>query len=66
MSAREAPRREPAPEPDPVVRAYLEGIDRSLIAKNLALAPEERLRQLMALQAMAAELERAGRDAHRR
>jgi len=64
MPARDAPRREP--EPDPVVRAYLEGIDRSLIAKNLALAPEERLRQLMALQAMAAELERAGRDARRR
>ena len=37
-------------EPDPVVRAYLADVDRTLIAKNLRLTPEERLRQLMALQ----------------
>jgi hypothetical protein len=54
------------PEPDPVVRAYLGGIDRSLLMKNLALTPEERLRQLMALQQMAAELRRAGREARSR
>jgi hypothetical protein len=51
------------PEPDPVVRAYLADVDRTLIAKNLALTPEERMRQLMALQEMASELERAGRQA---
>lgn len=51
------------PEPDPVVRAYLAGVERTLIAKNLALTPEERLRQLMALQEMASELRRAGREA---
>lgn len=51
------------PEPDPVVRAYLAGVDRTLLAKNLALTPEERLRQLMALQQFAAELQRAGREA---
>jgi hypothetical protein len=50
-------------EPDPVVRAYLAGVDRTLIAKNLALTPEDRIRQLMALQQMAAELRRAGREA---
>jgi hypothetical protein len=53
-------------EPDPVVRAYLAGIDRTLIARNLALTPEERLRQLMALQQVAAELRRAGRAARGR
>lgn len=53
-------------EPDTVVRAYLEGVDRTLIAKNLALTPEERLRQLMALQRAAAELRRAGREARGR
>ena len=50
-------------EPDPVVRAYLAGVDRTLIAKNLTLTPEERLRQLMALQQFADELQRAGREA---
>ena len=53
-------------ERDPVVRAYLTHIDRSLIAKNLALTPEQRIRQLMALQRMAEELQRAGREAARR
>jgi hypothetical protein len=54
------------PEPDPVVHAYLAGVDRTLIAKNLALTPEERLRQLMALQELASELQRAGREARGR
>lgn len=53
-------------EPDPVVRAYLAGVDRTLIAKNLALTPEQRLFQLMALQRAAAELQRAGREARTR
>jgi hypothetical protein len=50
-------------EADPVVRAYLAHVDRTLIAKNLALTVEERFRQLMALQRMAEELRRAGREA---
>jgi hypothetical protein len=45
---------------DPVVRAYAEGIDRTLLRKNLALSVEERFRQLMELQRFAAELRRAG------
>jgi len=45
------------------VRAYLADVDRTLLAKNLALTPEERLRQLMALQEMASELQRAIREA---
>jgi hypothetical protein len=50
-------------DPDPVVRAYLAGVDRTLIRKNLRLTPEERLRQLMQLHAFAEELARAGRKA---
>ena len=52
-----------AEEQDPVVRAYLVDIDRTLIAKNLTLTVEARLRQLMALQRMAEELRRRGREA---
>jgi hypothetical protein len=61
MSAPEPAAREI--EPDPVVRAYLADIDRTLIDKNLSLTPEGRIRQLMELQRMAAELQRAGRTA---
>jgi hypothetical protein len=50
-------------ERDPTVRAYLAHVDRTLIAKNLTLTHEERFLQLMALQRMAAELQRAGREA---
>jgi len=51
---------------DPVVGAYLEGIDRSLLRKNLALSVEERFVQLMELQRFAAELRRAGERARDR
>ena len=53
-------------EPDPVIRAYLAEVDRTLIRKNLRLTPEARLRQLMALQHFAEEIARAGREARRR
>jgi hypothetical protein len=58
--------RDASEERDPVVRAYLADVDRTLIARNLALSVEERFRQLMALQRLAAELQRAGREAARR
>jgi hypothetical protein len=48
-------------ESDPVVRAYLEGVDRTLVRKNLSLGVEERFLQLMALQRLAEELREAGR-----
>jgi hypothetical protein len=44
------------------VRAYLTHVDRTLIAKNLTLTHEERFLQLMALQRLAGELQRAGRE----
>ena len=50
-------------EPDEVVRAYLAGVDQTLLRRNLALSVEERLLQLMELQRFAAELREAGRRA---
>jgi hypothetical protein len=44
---------------DPVVEAYLDGIDRTLIVKNLRLTIEERFLQLMELQRLADELKAA-------
>jgi hypothetical protein len=45
---------------DPVIEAYRESIDLTLVRENLRRTPEERLRQLQALQRYAAELRRAG------
>jgi hypothetical protein len=50
-------------ERDPVVRAYLAHVDRTLIRKNLSLSYEERFLQLMELQRLASELREAGRKA---
>jgi hypothetical protein len=36
------------------------------VTKNLSLTPDERFRQLMALQRLTAELQRAGREARAR
>lgn len=48
---------------DPVVEAYRQSIDLTLVRENLRRTPEERLRQLQALQRFAAELRRAGDEA---
>ncbi len=53
------------PDSDPVIRAYLADVDRTLIAKNLALSAEERFLQLMELQRLAEELRAAGERAAR-
>ncbi len=45
----------------PLLQRYLDGIDRSLLRKNLELSVEQRFLQLMALQRFADELRRAGR-----
>lgn len=50
---------------DAVIELYKRGVDRTLLRRNLALTPEERLRQLMELQRLAEELRRAGRSARR-
>lgn len=51
---------EPGPVPDPVVEAYKQHVDRSLIRENLKRSVEERLEALMQLQRFAEELRRAG------
>ncbi len=56
----------PARYVDPVVAVLRKDVVKTLIRKNLALTPEERLRQLMELQRFAEELRRAGREARRR
>jgi len=48
---------------DPVIEAYKKNVDRALLRERLKLTPEERLRDLMRLQAAAEELRRAGRQA---
>ena len=45
---------------DPVIELYKEGVDRTLLRENLRRSPEERLRNLQALQKFAAEVRRAG------
>ena len=52
-------------EPDPVIEAYKQHLDRTLIRENLRRSVEERLLNLMALQRFAEELRRAGRETRR-
>src|SRR5574341_370617 len=52
-----------AAEPDPVIEAYKQGLDRSLLRENLRKTPTERVAALMELQRLAAEARRAGRIA---
>ena len=51
----------PEPWRDPVVEAYKQHVDRSLLRENLKLTPEELLLKLQALQQWAEELRRSGR-----
>lgn len=53
-------------DPDPVIERYKQDIDRTLIRANLQRTPEERLRNLMALQRFAEELRAAGQRARQR
>ena len=48
---------------DPVIETYMRDVDRSLLRRNLAMSPEERLLQLQELARFAEELRRAGRAA---
>lgn len=51
---------------DPVIEAYKRDLDRSLLRENLKKTVEERLSALVALQRLADEARRAGREASRR
>jgi hypothetical protein len=46
--------------PDPVVEAYKQDIDRTLIRENLKLTVDERFRKVMALARFAEEMRRTG------
>lgn len=48
---------------DAVIGAYMRNVDRTLLRKNLALTPEQRLLQLQQLARFAGELRRAGQSA---
>ncbi len=45
---------------DPVIRAYMAGVDRSLLRENLKLTPAQRLEKFVRFSAFAAEMRRAG------
>ena len=51
----------PVIQTDPVIEAYKREVDRDQLRANLARTPEQRLLQLMELQAFADELKRRGR-----
>jgi hypothetical protein len=50
-------------ERDPVVEALVRDVDMSLLRRNLALTPQQRIDQLIEMQRFAAELIEAGRKA---
>jgi hypothetical protein len=52
-------------EPDPVIEAYKKDVDRTLVRENLRLSVEQRVEDLMRLQEIARELQRAGRETAR-
>lgn len=49
--------------PDPVIEAYKQHVDRTLLRENLKLTVQQRFERLMELQRFAEELQRAGREA---
>lgn len=51
---------------DPVVEALVRDVDMSLLRRNLALTPQQRIDQLVEMQHFAAELAQAGRQARLR
>lgn len=51
---------EPTFAPDPVIEAYKQDVDRTLIRRNLRMSVEERFMQLMDHQKFAEELRAAG------
>lgn len=50
-------------EPDPVIDAYKQHVDRTLLRENLRRSVDERLRGLVEMQRLQAEAQAAGREA---
>ncbi len=57
---------EPAPAEDALIERYRDGIDRTLLRRNLALSVDQRIRELGRLQRFHAAVGRAVRAARRR
>ena len=53
----------PKVDRDPLIEAFKQDLDLTLIHENLRLTVDERFQQLMELQRFAEELQRAGRKA---
>ena len=49
-------------EPDPVIEAYKQHVDRTLLRANLRRTPEQRWQTLAAATRLAQEVRRAGAD----
>ncbi|MBA3884504.1 MAG: hypothetical protein H0X67_02085 [Acidobacteria bacterium] len=54
---------DPSGDLDPVVHAYMQDVDRSLLRRNLQLTPEERVRKLQDFVRLITRLRDAGRTA---
>ncbi len=55
-----------ARDPDPVIEAFKNDVDRTLLRENLKLTVDERFRRLMQLQEFADELRKAGRKSRKK
>lgn len=53
-------------EPDPVIEAYKQDVDRTLLRENLRRSPEERWRNFLAAYNLVQEIRRAGAAARGR
>lgn len=51
---------------DPVIEAFKRDVDRTLLWENLKLTPEQRIRQLQAMDRFSQEMQRAMRQAKQR
>lgn len=60
MRDADAERRDDDSDLDPMVAAYMAGIDVTLLRENLKLTPTQRVEKLMALQRLAAEGRKSG------
>jgi hypothetical protein len=54
------------PDRDPLIEALKKDVDVTLLQRNLALTPQQRIDQLVEMQRFAAELAEAGRKARER
>ncbi len=58
-----SPKEVPALPPDPVIDAYKEGVDRTLIRENLRLTPDQRVRKMLRFREAVNQIRGAARRA---